>query len=279
MIGDPIHLKEVFEEGIYNYDFSYNMGFLDFSKWFQEYSKPMPNISSCHLISFTMDGIVTKSDDLSEDFSQWRENPSIEPFKSFTAESLPPIPPILSKPPLSVNIKLEDVPKISQSFYENLIKGGCGSSQPEICNPDTNVAFLMKKNQDDAEAIIESEPKVEEVESSTHLETNAAITGFGNLIWKEKDNRWELETYFENDEEYVYHSEYDCLVDSDGTMNEAFYKWSKSHPRLYNKFKLGTKSKEKSPTQQQESTKKNLGKVLGGGRGFRTSKASKSDKK
>lgn len=264
-IGDPIALIDVFQESIHNYDFCFKMGFIDFTKWFEGSYQSIPNIKSCHLIQFTSEGILTKSDDLNEHFSQWREDPTVEPFKCFSKESLTFPPPIMVTPKLSTKVNMNFVPPSSTSFYESLVNGGCGSSQPDICEPDLDVEFFVHEEID-----MTLPDQTLQNTDKTVIETDAQITGFGELVWNSNDSSWELETFYEGHDDFVYLSKFEFLVDDDGTMNQSFLKWSKSHPTLFNKFKNKVKPKEK--VQKSPNTDKGLGKILGNGRGFRNSK-------
>jgi len=137
------------------------------------------------------------------------------------------------------NIEISKVPENSKLFYENPRLGGCGTEQPSILIPDMEVDFFLHlpessgnpntelKTLVDIKSNSESKLEDEKIPSTCVRElTSIPVKKFGKLIWGEEKSVYELETFYEGYSD-IYMSKYVDLVDSDGTMNECYYKWSK----------------------------------------------------
>lgn len=192
-VGDPQQFCEIMFR-LDNYTFMWKLGFIDFDTLFEDNYAKIPNISSCHLFKFTQEGILTKSDDLSQEYSKWRENEKLEPFKSFKG-SLSPHTPSIKIPQVSEMLKKKiandkSLPKDSKAFWNSLMIGGCGTQQPQVLNPPefTFNSFVNRNIQLDNKSV-----------SIQVDETDEKIEKFGKLEWSDNDKCWKLQTFYLND--------------------------------------------------------------------------------
>jgi hypothetical protein len=246
VIGDPQSFCDLMHQ-LRNYTFTWKLGFIDFSEWFLGSFNDFPNISSVHLLHLTQDGILSKTDDLSINYSTWRDDLTIEPFKCFRGPLVGDAPimkqPVITKELKGLILQHKKIPNESRSFWENLLSGGIGSIQPQIRNP---ISFCFNP-------VIGNLPRQQILE----VERSDPIQKFGQLEWNDELNCFTLEAYFENTIEKMVWSD---LVDKDGTHNVYFEnKYRYVHPNNYAKFKANIKPKDE---QFHVGRKKTAGAIL-----------------
>jgi hypothetical protein len=170
--------------------FTWKLGFYDFAALLENKIQKIPNISSAFLFKFTQDGILTKCDDFTEEYSKWRSDSKIEPFKCFTGSlDEKSSPPTLATPTLPQPLKdkissvLSTVPVGSELFWKSLSGGGVGTIQASVTKP-TEFAFKPLLHQSSVA-----------FDAGLIPETQQKIVKFGKFLWSEErgDGAWVLE--------------------------------------------------------------------------------------
>jgi hypothetical protein len=143
-IGDPRQFCVLMNENLRNYNFHWQLGFLNFSEIFKGKVNSIPKISGTHIARFTTKGVKTKGSDITKNFGEWRtqDDSNLEAdggFKVFKGEEKINFEIRLPFPKLKQELleKIDKivVPKNSEFFWDSLKKGGVGTVREEILNP------------------------------------------------------------------------------------------------------------------------------------------------
>lgn len=153
-------------------------------------------------------------------------------------------------------------PAGTEAFWNSILSGGLGTTQPKLLNP-VFADFVSYKKSDDVLEEMEMESKVKE----------SKVVAFRKLLPNFEDDCFELETQFD-DEDGFFLVTRDCFIDHDDqgkeVLCEVFRNWENLHPTLKKKF-LSKPSQYGSHSEhhprENSILKKYSGKILADGRG------------
>lgn len=242
--------------GLHHYQFEYFAKFFDYNVWLSGCYNDLVGISSCHYFHFTQEGVHAYVDDLENRLSQ---NPIIMIHSNPTAES----PPYLLRPPISneriKKFRAAKKPPDTESFWNDLIQGGLGTTQPKLINPVfiNHVSYLK----------LDEEKKQDESSGDMEIE-ECQVKKFRKLIPDYVNDCYRLETLFSDGTSYILNERKD-FIDEDGTINIDFQQWENKHPQLKKRFLSRPsleENKKKKKSDKVNIPKRYVGSLLSDGR-------------
>lgn len=224
------------------YHFDYFVQFFDYSKWLSGCFVDLVGISGCHYFHFTKDGVNAYVDDLETPLSP-------NPVKIIRSIPNFAYPPFLTPSPISAERlkKFKNVkkPEGTKGFWDDLLAGGLGTTQPKLLNPNFIEHVCYKK--------LDIEVKV----SNTIAEPESRIKSFRKLLPDHVNDCYVLETEFFGEEDTFFLNERKTFIDEtaegEETKCKEFQDWENQHPTLKKKF-LKKPSQVESTTESENDT-------------------------